>query len=154
MKKFLFSMLTIVICSSLLLSCDHALSNTEGTELPANEATPENTENTIILPEAIFNTNNIKRISFYFYYGQGNGSDVPDENMTEITEWLGTFSIDKKVDELLPPGTNTNYVEIEYLDGTVVKEGLDVIGVDGILYYVKSAPAPGCFYEIISKTSF
>ena len=150
MKKFLFAMLTI---SSLLLSCNHVSPNTEGTELPVNETTPDNTKNTIILPKAIFNTNNIKRITFYSYYGQGNGSDVPDKNMTEIIEWLGTFSIDKKADEMLPPGTNTSFVEIEYLDGTVVKEGLDVIRVDGILYCVKSAPVPGCFYEIISKTS-
>ncbi len=153
MKKFLFAMLTVIICSSLLLSCNHVLPNTEGTDLPVNETTSDNTKNTIILSKAIFNTNNIKRISFYSYYGQGNGSSVPDENMTEIIEWLGTFSIDKKAEEMLPPGTNTNYVEIEYLDGTVVKEGLDVIEVDGILYYVKSAPTPECFYEIISKTS-
>ena len=93
MKKFLFAMLTI---SSLLLSCNHVSPNTEGTELPVNETTPDNTKNTIILPKAIFNTNNIKRITFYSYYGQGNGSDVPDKNMTEIIEWLGTFSIDKK----------------------------------------------------------
>ena len=72
--------------------------------------------------------------------------------MTEIINWLGTFAIDKKADDF-PPGTNTYYVEIEYLDGTIVQEGLDAIIVDGVSYYVKSAPNPDCFWEIISKTS-
>lgn len=132
------------------------LPNTEETNPKVNsptESTPNNTENTNISPEAIFNIDHIKRITFYAYYGQGKGSDVPDENMTEIINWLGTFSVDKKADEILPPGSNTYYVEIEYLDGTIVKEGLDVIQVDGISYYVKSDPTPDCFLKIISKTS-
>ena len=40
-------------------------------------------------------------------------------------------------------------IEIEYLDGTVVREGLDVIIVDGVSYYVNSAPTPDCLWEII-----
>ena len=54
---------------------------------------------------------------------------------------------------MLPPGTNTVYVEIEYLDGTIVKEGLDVITIDGVSYYLKHAPNPACFTEIISKAT-
>ena len=131
MKKLLFAILTTLICVCLLSSCNHTLSNTDAT---------------------IFKTDNIKRITFYAYYGQGKGSDVTDENMTEIINWLGTFAIDKKADDLIAPGTNTYCVEIEYLDGTIVKEGLDVIIVDGVSYYVKSAPNPDCFWEIISKT--
>ena len=105
-------------------------------------------------PTAVFNTNNIKSITFYAYYGGGNGSKVPDENMEEIIQWLQSFALGEKVeDEMLPPGTNTYHVEIEYEDGTVVKEGLDAVNVDGDLYYVKRDQPPACFYEIISKTS-
>ena len=132
MKKFITSFLLVIFVLGMLVSCSD------------NES-----------EEPIFNTKNIERITFYAYYGGGKGSDVPAENMSEFITWLGTFTIDKdkKVDDILPPGTNTYFIEIEYLDGTVVKEGLDVIRVDGILYCVKSAPVPGCFYEIISKTS-
>ena len=135
MKKLLFAILTTLICVCLLSSCNHT------------------SENITSPSSAIFNTDNIKRITFYAYYGQGKGSDVTDENMTEIINWLGTFAIDKKANGLISPGTNTYCVEIEYLDGTIVKEGLDVIIVDGVSYYVKSAPKPDCFWEIISKTS-
>jgi len=109
-------------------------------------------DSTTISSTAIFKTDNIKRITLYSYYGGGKGSDVPKENMMEIINWLGTFSIDKEVDGLIAPGTNTHVVKIEYLDGTVVEEGLDVIEVGGVSYYVKSAPAPDCFWKIMSKT--
>lgn len=103
--------------------------------------------------EAAFVTENIARITFFTYYGEGKGSEVPSENMEEITMWLGTFVIDKAAEDMLPPGTNTVYVEIEYLDGTIVKEGLDVITIDGVSYYLKHAPNPACFTEIISKAT-
>ncbi len=103
----------------------------------------------------VFDTENIARITFYAYYGHGKGSDVPAENMAEITNWLSTFTVDKnkKLEDIVPPGTNTHYVEIEYLDGTVVKQGLDTISVDSVTYYINHADAPDCFSEIISKTS-
>ena len=67
--------------------------------------------------------------------------------------WLDSFTLDKEVPELLPPGTNTIHVEIEYLDGTIVKRGLDTATVDGITYYIKGDTAPECYEEIVSKTS-
>ncbi len=103
---------------------------------------------------SVFDTNNIKRITFYDYYGSGKGSDVPAENMAAIMAWLGTFTLDREVgDELIPPGTNTHEVRIEYYDGTVIKEGMDVVTVDGTLYYVKHATPPSCLGDILSKTS-
>ena len=155
MKKFLFLMFTILICVCLLSSCNHTVSNNEEPKLQENnttESTPDNSESTQIYASMIFNTDNIKRITLYSYYGQGKGSDVTDKDMTEIINWLETFEIDREVDDLIPPGTNTNYIEIEYLDGKVVKKGLDVMEIDGSSYYVKSAPMPDCFWEIISKT--
>ncbi len=106
--------------------------------------------------DTVFDTENIARITFYAYGGHGKGSDVPAENMAEITKWLSTFTVDKnkKLEGIAPPGTNTHNVEIEYLDGTIVKQGLDMISVDGVRYYLNHTDAPDCFREIISKTSF
>lgn len=102
----------------------------------------------------VFQTENIARITFYAYGGNGKGSEVPEENMTEIINWLGSFTIDKEVVGEILPGTNTRQVEIEYTDGTVIKQGLDVVVIDGIRYDMKSDKKPDCFEEIMSKTSY
>ena len=137
--------------------------STNQNETDSIENTDHNTESTESTNEngtnnqeiAIFNTKNIKRITFYAYYGSGKGSDVPAEHVGEITTWLNSFKIDtdREFPDLVPPGTNTIHVEIEYLDGTVVKEGLDTTTVDGITYYIKGDTAPECYNEIISKVS-
>ena len=150
-------------------STENSITNTQSTEstnqneTDSIENTDHNTESTESTNEngtnnqeiAIFNTKNIKRITFYAYYGSGKGSDVPAEHLGEITTWLNSFKIDtdREFPDLVPPGTNTIHVEIEYLDGTVVKEGLDTATVNGITYYKKGDTAPKCYEEIISKTS-
>ena len=146
MKK----VLSVFLCGIMLLcfvACDkNIVSNTQPTE--STGQTDTNNQAT-----AIFNTKNIKRITFFAYYGSGKGSDVPGEHLDEFITWLDSFVIDKEVPELLPPGTNTIKVEIEYFDGTIVKKGLDTTTVDGITYYIKGDTAPKCYEEIISKTS-
>ncbi len=146
MKK----VLSVFLCGIMLLcfvACDkNIVSNTQPTE--STGQTDTNNQAT-----AIFNTKNIKRITFFAYYGSGKGSDVPGEHLDEFITWLDSFVIDKEVPELLPPGTNTIQVEIEYFDGTIVKKGLDTTTVDGITYYIKGDTAPKCYEEIISKTS-
>ena len=150
-------------------STENSITNTQSpestnqNETDSIENTDHNTESTESTNEngtnnqeiAIFNTKNIKRITFYAYYGSGKGSDVPAEQLGEITTWLNSFKIDtdREFPDLVPPGTNTIHVEIEYLDGTVVKEGLDTATVDGITYYIKCDIAPECYGEILSKTS-
>ena len=150
-------------------STENSITNTQSTEstnqneTDSIENTDHNTKSTESTNEngtnnqeiAIFNTKNIKRITFYAYYGSGKGSDVPAEHLGEITTWLNSFKIDtdREFPDLVPPGTNTIHVEIEYLDGTVVKEGLDTATVDGITYYIKGDTAPKSYEEIISKTS-
>lgn len=150
-------------------STENSITNTQSTEstnqneTDSIENTDHNTESTESTNEngannqeiAIFNTKNIKRITFYAYYGSGKGSDVPAEHLGEITTWLNSFKIDtdREFPDLVPPGTNTIHVEIEYFDGTVVKEGLDTATVDGITYYIKGDTAPECYEAIISKTS-
>ena len=167
MKKIL----TVFLCGIMLLcfaACDkNTNSNIQSPESTNQEEidTSKNTDNNVESIEntcendtnnqavAVFNTKHIKRITFYAYYGNGKGSEVPAEHLNEIITWLDSFTINKKVTELLPSGINTINVEIEYSDGTVVKKGLDTTTVDGIIYYIKGDTAPECYEEIISKTS-
>lgn len=104
---------------------------------------------------SVFVTENITSITFYAYHGEGKGSKVPKKDMTEIINWLDSFTIDKEAtDEDVPPGTNFYFVEIEYSDGTAIKESLDLVEIDGICYILKQEPYPECFREIIAKTRF
>ena len=146
MKKFL----TVFLCGIMLL-CFAACDKNSNSNIQPTESTNQN--DTHNQATAIFNTKNIKRITFYAYYGNGKGSDVPVEHLDEIITWLDSFTIDKEVPELIPPGTNTINVEIEYFDGTIVKKGLDTTTVDGITYYIKGDTPPECYEEIISRTS-
>lgn len=100
--------------------------------------------------ESVFDLERIRRVTLYTNYGSGEGCEVPDAHMAEITSWLSTFTIGEKAPDLLPPGTNTYYVEVEYTDGEVVKQGLDVISVDGTTYRLECGKRPDCFMEILS----
>ena len=142
--------LSVFLCGIMLLCLSACGENTHSDTQPNESAKQSDTHNQAT---AIFNTKNIKRITFYAYYGNGKGSDVPVEHLDEIITWLDSFTIDKEVPKLIPPGTNTIHVEIEYLDGTIVKRGLDTATVDGITYYIKGDSAPECYEEIISRTS-
>ena len=115
---------------------------------PAETAPAENST-------SVFETDNVERITFYAYYGAGIGSDVPDEHSDEIITWLNSFKIDidREVPEIVPPGTNTIYVEFEYSDGSIVKRGMDITDINGVKYYISGDTCPECYNEIISKTS-
>ena len=142
--------LSVFLCGIMLLCLSACGENTHSDTQPNESAKQSDTNNQ---ETEIFNTKNIKRITFYAYYGNGKGIDVPAEHLDEIITWFDSFTLDKEVPELLPPGTNTIHVEIEYLDGTIVKRGLDTATVDGITYYIKGDTAPECYEEIVSKTS-
>ena len=147
MKKIL----TVFLCVTMLFCFAACGKNTNNNTLPTESTNQNNTNNQTT---AIFNTKNIKRITFYAYYGNGKGSNVPVEHLDEIIFWLNSFTIDtdREFPDVAPPGTNTINVEIEYFDGTVVKEGLDTTTVDGITYYIIGDTEPECYEEIISKT--
>ena len=103
---------------------------------------------------SVFITENITSITFYAYYGEGKGSKVPKEYMNEIINWLDSFTIERKAtDEDVADGTNNYYVEIEYSDKTIIKEGLDMVFIDGTRYLLEKESYPNCFMDIISKTS-
>ena len=142
--------LSVFLCGIMLLCLSACGENTHSDTQPNESAKQSDTNNQ---ETEIFNTKNIKRITFYAYYGNGKGSDVPVEHLDEIITWLDSFTIDKEVPESIPPGTNTINVEIEYFDGTIVKKGLDTTTVDGITYYIKGDNSPECYEEIISRTS-
>ena len=142
--------LSVFLCGIMLLCLSACGENTHSDTQPNESAKQSDTNNQ---ETEIFNTKNIKRITFYAYYVHGKGSDVPAEHLDEMIAWLDSFTLDKEVPELLPPGTNTIHVEIEYLDRTIVKRGLDTATVDGITYYIKGDTAPECYEEIVSKTS-
>lgn len=96
---------------------------------------------------SVFNTKNIKRITFCAYFGR---RDVPVWYMNEITQWLGSFTVGQVAPDPILPGTNTYHIEIEYADGTVIEEGMDVITVDGTAYCVNKDATPDCFWKIVS----
>ena len=165
MKKNTALLLAVILVSGLFVSCGiinpeesntTKETNTEQTTTQAEETTTKAEETTKGAEEndvpdvAVFDTENIQRITFYAYYGD---REVPAENMAEIIAWLETFTIDQKAPDLLAPGTNTWHVNIEYSDCRIVDRGLNVVSVDGVLYEVKSAKEPKCFENIISKTN-
>ena len=100
----------------------------------------------------VFETENIRRITFYAYCGAGIGSEVPAEHMAKIVDWLDSFRAGRMFFGMIPPGTNTVQVEIEYFDGTIIKQGLDTVEIGWFTYYMKSSEEPDCFRDILSKT--
>ena len=149
LKNFFSLFLCGIMLLSLVACGKNSVTNTPLSDNSnSNKITSETNES-----KKVFDTENIARITFYSYYGAGQGSEVPTEQLEEIKKWLGSFTIGEKAPDILPPGTNTYYVEIEYADGTIIKTGLDAIAIDGVTYYITSDKEPECFKEIILKTS-
>ena len=145
---------TIILCILMLLCLAACGENSTGSTSHEPDQTQPTTVNSEVQPgTAVFETQNIVRITFYGYYGSGTGSEVPEEDMEAITTWLASFTIGGKAPDLLAPGTNTYHVKIEYADGTVAESGLNVTTVDGVRYQISSSPQPECFAEIIAKTA-
>ncbi len=120
----------------------------EKPDIPQNTPKQTETQNNQ-QTKYVFKTDNIKSITFYGYYGTGVGCKVPQEYMAEITAWLATFKVGDKAPEVIPPGTNTYYIEIKYSDGTVFKGGIDLTDIDGVTYNVEKEKTPECFWNII-----
>lgn len=145
---------TISLCILMLLILAACGENSTGRSSHEPDQTQPTTVHSGVQPgTAVFETENIVRITFYGYYGSGTGSEVPEEDMEAITTWLASFTIGEKAPDLPAPGTNTYHVKIEYADGTVAESGLDVTTVDGVRYQISSGPQPECFAEIIAKTA-
>ena len=159
MKRLLAFFLLFAFVLGMLVSCndnenEDSTSDASGADIPsADEEAPNDGGAIQGADGAVFSTKDIVGITFYAYYGTGTGSKVPAERMQEYITWLGSFTVGEKAEEVLPPGINTYYVEIEYLDGSIVKEGLDAIELEGTLYHLKHAAYPDSFMDVISQTS-
>lgn len=129
--------------------------NTEAVISTPEISEQETSEQKEIIPEPVFRTDNITRIAFSINYGYGDECEVPQQYMTEIVNWLGTFTVGEKISEDIPiaPGTGFYYVHIVYSDGTEVKNNLSTINIDGTSYYMSSAETPECFMEILSQNN-
>lgn len=150
MKKIL----SVFLCGIILLCFVACGENTNQNETNSDENTAKTYDTLFDAYPSVFVTEDITSITFYAYYGYGKGSTVPKEHMDEIINWLDSFTIDREAtDEDVLPGTNTYCVKIEYSDGTIIKEGLDIVIIDGTRYLLEQEPYPSCFENIISKTS-
>ena len=147
MKKLLAVLLALAMLFSFAACTTEVAS-------PAETTAADETHQTSDVSNSVFKTENVVRITFYAYYGAGKGSDVSAKDMPEILRWLDSFTIAREpLEEVVPPGTNTYHVEIEYADGQIVKKGLDMITIDGKGYLLEKDSTPDCFEEIISMTS-
>lgn len=148
MKKILIAFLC-----GIMLFCLVACGAGDGGNVQSPESTSQNETND--QASGVFNTENINRITFYGYYGYGRGSDVPAEHLDEVIAWLASFDVDtdREPPNVIPPGTNSIHVEIEYSDGSIVKQGMDTAVVGGVTYYISGNAAPECYNEIISNAS-
>ena len=95
-----------------------------------------------------FETENISKIAFKF--GPLKEVKVPSEDMEEIAEWLEIFKIGDRVKcrEKLSPGTNSVSIRIEYLDGTIVENGLSTIKIDKKEYHLIYSDAPEVYWRL------
>lgn len=138
----------IVLSAVLLLSAACGCANVQDTNDPTLQSV------TTAKPTgSVFDTENIVRITLYLYYGNGTGSDVPAEHMAAMTNWLASFTFGEEIQDIVSPGTDTVHVEIEYSDGTVIKNGVNTMTIDGVTYYIECGDAPECYEEILSRTS-
>ena len=95
-----------------------------------------------------FETDNISKI--WFKFGPWEEVEVSSEDMEEITEWLGTFKIGDRIKrrEKQSPGTNSVSVRIEYLDGTIVENGLSTIKLDKKEYHLIYSDASDAYWRL------
>lgn len=105
------------------------------------------------LTAPVFETEGIIRITLYGYYGTGSPANVPAEDMNEFISWLATFTIGDKYSTYPLPGTDTHCIEIEYEDGTIVKNGLDTIVISDTTYHLNCGMYPDSYWEIISGSN-
>ena len=94
----------------------------------------------------VFETENISRIIVFSTPWHEDGIEVPSEYMEDITAWIGSFKIGRKIEEAeLNPGDNTFSFIIVYSNGRVVESGVNTTMINGVRYRYKSDAVPECF---------
>lgn len=160
MKRLFAAWLSVILLLSCATGChrDPGIALSGGYTTPTVETNPSTLPTTETLPQetfgpqpdgSIFNLNNIVRITFSSYYGQGTGCDVPGEYMQEIIDWLKTFTLGDQAPNILPPGTNMIHIEIEYDYGAVFRTGMNTVDFAGTIYYIHGGDSPACYSEIL-----
>ncbi|MBE6662357.1 MAG: hypothetical protein E7606_03635 [Ruminococcaceae bacterium] len=148
LKKISAVILCIFLLLCLLACENNAVIPQGGTDISQPETQPDKPLPTM----DVFHTENIVRITFFGYYGEGTPVEVPSENMEEIIAWLDSFTLEEEILEDVVPGNNTWCVEIEYSDGAFVKQGLSSIKVGDTGYYLDYDQPPECFKKLISQS--
>ena len=97
----------------------------------------------------VFETEGLHRITLYRIPDHMDGVEVPEEDMAEMTAWIGTFTLDRRAGGALAPGANSVSFRLEYADGTVVENGISTITMDGVSYYLSADNAPDCFLALL-----
>lgn len=100
---------------------------------------------------AIFETENIVRVTFYGSAPNSTETEVPNKYLAEITEWLGTFIAGKKADDVLPPGADSLFVRIEYSDGRIVENSMSTAIIDGTTYIINYDKEPECYFKLFEN---
>lgn len=103
--------------------------------------------------ERVFDVKNVDAVDF-FKTGTRESVSVPREDLDEILEWLGTFTVGSQTEEYLIPGSNYISVRIVYGDGTVLENSLSTITRRSVLYYMDAASAPKCYLSLVNGTLF
>ena len=103
-----------------------------------------------VIGKTVFETDNITSVTFYGSAPNSIETNVPDEYLSEITAWLGTFVAGKMADAVLPPGADSMFVRIEYSDGTIVENSMTTIVLDGKTYLINYDKEPACYFELFA----
>ena len=133
--------LIFLVCGIILIGCTSC-----------DYETGEETYDTLFdAYPSVFVTENVTSVTFYGYFGSGWGRKVPSKYMPEILDWLDTFEIVREVneDDMLP-GVNSLWIKIEYEDGTIIKQSLDMVEINGITYLIQGGAYPPCYERILS----
>jgi len=100
----------------------------------------------------VMETEGVCRITFFDAYGPRTEKAVPEEHLEEICDWLGTFTIGEEAEEkVLPPGSNSICVRLQYADGSVAEHGLSTINVGEKVYFLKHGGTPECWFEVFGE---
>lgn len=99
----------------------------------------------------IFDTDSIVRVTFISRAQKDRETEVPEEYLGKITEWLGTFRVGKKAGDVLPPGADSISVRIEYSDGMIVENGLSTVDIKGTTYMINYDKEPSCWFDLFTN---
>lgn len=82
------------------------------------------------------------------------GVTVPEEYLDEISDWLRTFTLGKRLKdgEGVPPGGYAFSVRVEYEDGETAESSMSVAGADGQRCLIESADAPESWGTLMDET--